>query len=57
MRTIKIKLTFSPKITELERRTMLLTWASKMLKKNTANILEEKHLERMSYIVVGREMN
>ncbi len=54
MNTIKIKLPFSPKMTDIERRTMLLTWANKMLKRDNANILEEKHLERMSYIVVGR---
>ncbi len=53
MQTIKIKLPFSPEKTITERKVKLMQWAKTMIKTKEANILEEKHLERMSYIVVG----
>ena len=51
-RTIKIKLSFSPEIKLLDRKQKLLKWATGMLKGKKVNILEEKHLEKMSYIIV-----
>ena len=52
MKTIKIKLSFSPDTQQNDRRMKLQTWANAMLKGNEINILEEMHLERSSYIVV-----
>ncbi len=51
-RTIKIKLPFKPEIRQNERKSRLLVWAKSMLKNSNVNILEEKHLDRMSYIVI-----
>lgn len=52
MKTIKIRLQFSPDTQRNDRRIKLQTWANAMLKGNKINILEEKHLEQTSYIVV-----
>ena len=51
-RTIKIKLAFSPEIELSERKTKLTKWANGMLRGKKVIILEEKHLERMSYIII-----
>ena len=52
MRTIKIKLPFNSEIDKTERNFKLNTWAKTMLRGKKVNIVEEKHLEKMSYIVV-----
>ncbi len=52
MRTIKIKLPFSSDTKLPERNTKLNTWARAMLKGKEVTIVEEKHLAKMSYIVV-----
>ena len=52
MRTIKIKLPFNSDIKKSERNSKLNTWAKTMLKGKKVNIVEEKHLDKMSYIVV-----
>ena len=52
MRTIKIKLPFNEEVKNAERNTKLNSWAQMMLKNKQVNIVEEKHLEKMSYIVV-----
>ena len=52
MRTIKIKLPFKSEINKTERNSKLNTWAKTMLRGKKINIVEEKHLDKMSYIVV-----
>ncbi len=52
MRTIKIKLPFSSDTKLPERNTKLNTWARTMLRGKEVKIVEEKHLEEMSYIIV-----
>ena len=52
MRTIKIKLPFNSEIDKTERNSKLNIWAKTMLRGKKVNIVEEKHLEKMSYIVV-----
>lgn len=52
MRTIKIKLPFKSGTKIKDRNSKLNTWAKAMTKRGSVNILEEKHLDKMSYIVV-----
>ncbi len=52
MRTIKIKLPFAVETSIEERRKKLNLWANVMLKNSEINVIEEQHLEQMSYIVV-----
>lgn len=52
MRTIKIKLPFAVETSIEERRKKLNSWAYVMLKNDVINVIEEQHLEQMSYIVV-----
>jgi len=52
MSTIKIKLVFSPEVKSSERKMKLETWAMAMLKKDNLKIVEEKHYEKLSWIVV-----
>ena len=52
MRTIKIKLPFKSELNKTERNSKLNTWAKTMLRGKKINIVEEKHLDKMSYIVV-----
>jgi len=52
MNTIKIKLPFNSETKLGDRKLKLETWANTMLKGSKINIIEEKHLEQMSYIVV-----
>ncbi len=51
-RTIKIKLSFAPEISIANRRAELFKWARGVYKVTNIIILEEQHLERMSYIVI-----
>lgn len=50
-RTIKIKLPFASEVDQQTRAEKLYEWAKGMLKGANLVVLEEKHLERMSYIV------
>jgi len=52
MKTIKIKLSFSPETSITERKRKLETWAVAMLKGTIVNIVEEKHFETVSFIIV-----
>jgi len=52
MRTIKIKLPFKEDINISERKTKLMKWARTMVKNSAINIIEEKHLTVMSYMIV-----
>jgi len=52
MKTIKIKLAFSPQTNITDRKNKLIIWASAMLHSNRINILEEEHFENLSYIIV-----
>jgi len=52
MKTIKIKLAFSPEINIFERKNTLINWAIAMLRRESINILEEEHFENLSYIIV-----
>lgn len=52
MRTIKIKLPFSSDTTKADRNSKLDAYAKVMLRNQEVNVVEEKHLEKMSYIVV-----
>jgi len=54
MKTIKVKLPFTPEITIKERKKILKKWAKALVKNGNLCILEEDHLERMSYIVIAR---
>ncbi len=51
-RKIKIKLSFSPADSTAKRRLELFRWAKGVYRIANPIILEEKHLERMSYIVI-----
>ncbi len=52
MRTIKIKLAFEPEIIPIARKVKLENWAKAILKKDKLEIVEEKHYEKLSWIVV-----
>jgi hypothetical protein len=52
MKTIKIKLVFEPEIKISERKEKLENWAKIMLKKESINIVEVSHFEKLSWIVV-----
>lgn len=52
MRTIKIKLPFSSETPKEDRNAKLSLWAKAMLKSEDVNVIEEKHLDLMSYIIV-----
>ena len=57
MRTIKIKLPFASETGIEERRNKLNVWASAMLKSTKMVVVEEQHMEKMSYIVVEQDEN
>jgi len=51
-RTVKIKLSFAPEVSTTARRAELFKWARGVYKITNIIVLEEQHLERMSYIVI-----
>lgn len=57
MRTIKIKLPFASETGIEERRNKLNVWANAMLKSTKMVVVEEQHMEKMSYIVVEQDEN
>ena len=52
MKTIKIKLAFSPEVQNDKRKEKLISWANVMVNGSKIHIIEEKHMPNMSYIVI-----
>jgi hypothetical protein len=51
-RKVKIKLSFAPEVSIASRRAELFKWAKGVYRITNIVVLEEQHLERMSYIVI-----
>lgn len=56
MRTVKIKLQFPAEKSKTERRATLMEWAKTILRNQNNEIVEENHFERMSYVVVKKQI-
>ena len=52
MKTIKIKLPFNKDEKKSVRNSKLNAWAKTMLRGKKINIIQEEHLDKMSYIIV-----
>ncbi|MBR4266203.1 MAG: hypothetical protein IKQ46_09130 [Bacteroidales bacterium] len=52
MRTIKLKSPFSIETGKEQRKSILMMWASVLLKNSRINILQEEHYDTGSFIVV-----
>jgi len=52
MKTVKIKLPFQPRISRGDRLRKLYQWAKILVRSSKPKVIEEKHYESLSYIVV-----
>ena len=52
MKTVKIKLPFQPRISRGDRLSKLYLWAKILVRSNRPRVIEEKHYDDLSYIVV-----